>query len=378
MPDKKLRVCLVVSDFAPRVGGIATFNTALAHALAAHPRVERVLVIALQGQGTGSEETSARLTVRRLPLGGLAATARTLWRELRAARRYDVFHSPNIFPVGFFALLICRYVLRKPFVATFHGTDVLTEQGSLLTRAAKAFVLRHATLATVSDSTRAYTVRRYRLGGKYIPVIYAPLPASSAAGHPAHGRLGFDANDVIVLTVANLVRRKGVDDLIRSLQATAARIKLLVVGDGPERPALEHLVREIGVAARVRFAGRVADTDPYYRVADIFALASRYIKEEGDIEGLGIVLLEAQQRGLPVVATRSGGIPEAVIQGESAIVVDERDTEAFAEAFERLAADPARRRAMGERGAQFVARRFSAARAADEYVSLYESLVHST
>ena len=375
-----MKICLIVSDFAPKVGGISTLNTQLARALAAHSSVKHVRVLSLTGHvGGGIEKLSPRLEVVRLPLGSVWRTVRTLWRELRKCKDYDVFHSPNIFPVGFLALIICKYVMHKPLVATFMGTDVLASEGSAVTHAAKGFVLRHAdTIATISESTRSLVAHKYKLDARRIPVIYPQLPERPHVAAPESIRVhyGFASDDVVVLTVCNLVRRKGVDDLIRAIgEVSSNHVKLIVVGDGAERANLELLVQELKLSERVRFAGRVPSTEPYYQDADIFALASYFIPGEGDVEGLGIVFLEAEQHMLPVVGTRSGGIPEAMIENETGMLVAERDVPGLAKVIEQLAVEPRLRRRMGERGALFVAEHFSAEKVASAYVALYTSLL---
>lgn len=374
-----MKVCLVVSDFSPKVGGIATFNNHVAAGLAQHPRIEHVLVIALQGKESGIEEISPKLTVCRMPLGNMWQTFVTLRRELAAARDYDVFHSPNVFPVGFFTLLIGRYFLHKPVVITFHGTDVLASAGSLWTRMCKRFTVLHAdATTTVSCSTRKLAAAHYGISEERFSVVYYPLPPhEGAAVADIRGMYGYDAEDIIVLTVSNLVKRKGTEDLVRALSRLPnPQIKLLVVGDGPERAALEKLIGELQLQTRVRLAGRVADVDSFYHHADIFALTSYFLKEDGDVEGLGIVFLEAEQHGLPVIGTRSGGIPEAFSEGESGLMIDERDVPTLAACIEALAADPPLRRRMGERGKAFVAERFSVSKVVEEYLAVYKKAAH--
>ena len=132
------------------------------------------------------------------------------------------------------------------------------------------------------------------------------------------------------MCVSRLVPRKGQDSLIRALPAVRRRVPgaaLLVVSDGPYRGHLERLARAHGVSDSVVFTGSVAwsDLPGYYAAGDVFAMPCRTRRHGLDVEGLGIVYLEASATGLPVVAGDSGGAPDAVRHGETGFVVDGRD-----------------------------------------------------
>jgi phosphatidylinositol alpha-1,6-mannosyltransferase len=358
------------------VGGIATLNNTWADALSRHGSISHVLVISLNDQTNGEERISDTLSIRRVKGPVKLTSFLHVARELSHAKGYDILHSSNIFPAGFLMLMVGKFLLRIPTVITFHGTDILSKEGSFLTKFFKRFTVFHASLATTgSYSTRRLAAAHYRVSEERFHVVYYPVPPHKSRDIHIRIREGFAANEVLVLSVSNLVKRKGVDDLIRAIaKISDQNIKLLVVGDGPERDALKALVAELALDSRVKFFGRVPDVDLYYHIADIFSLASYYMVEDGDVEGLGIVLLEAQQHGLPVIGTKSGGIPEAILDQESGFVVPERDIAAIAEKIQILAQDPSLRTRMGEKGKAFIAEKFSPERSADIYVSLYESI----
>jgi phosphatidylinositol alpha-1,6-mannosyltransferase len=151
------------------------------------------------------------------------------------------------------------------------------------------------------------------------------------------------------------VARKGQDVLIRALPSVRARVPgtlLLLVGAGPDAARLRALAMGHGVADAVVFTGAVAEPDlaAYHAAGDVFALPCRTRGLGLDVEGLGIALLEAAASGLPVVAGRSGGAPEAVREGRSGHVVDGRDVPALADVLVGLLDDPARAAAMGAAG----------------------------
>src|SRR5581483_7297653 len=147
---------------------------------------------------------------------------------------------------------------------------------------------------------------------------------------------------------SRLVRRKGQDALIAALPAVLRRVPeavLLLVGDGPYRADLADQARSLGVAEAVVFTGGVphADLPAHYAAGDVFAMPCRTRRGGLDIEGLGIVFLEASATGLPVIAGDSGGAPDAVRAGETGYVVAGRDIEAVAERIIALLRDEALR-----------------------------------
>jgi phosphatidylinositol alpha-1,6-mannosyltransferase len=146
-----------------------------------------------------------------------------------------------------------------------------------------------------------------------------------------------------LVTVARLQEHKGMDTVIRALPAILARapdVRYAVAGTGPDRERLERLVQELGLGDRVRFLGGVGDQDlpAFYNLASVYVGASRRAGRLG-VEGFGISLVEASACGLPVVAGNSGGIPDAVRDGETGFLVPPEDPAALAAAVSRLLAD---------------------------------------
>ena len=167
------------------------------------------------------------------------------------------------------------------------------------------------------------------------------------------------AGGPIVLCVSRLVPRKGQDTLIRAWPAVRQAhpgARLLLVGGGPYRDTLERLAGELGVSGSVPFTGSVPDgaLPGYYAASDVFAMPCRTRRAGLDVEGLGIVYLEASAAGLPVISGDSGGAPDAVLDGETGYVVPGRSVTALAERITGLLADPDRARAMGQRGLAWV------------------------
>jgi len=207
-----------------------------------------------------------------------------------------------------------------------------------------------------------------------VRVIWSAVDPAALAPSAPRDRLrrgwGVGPETTLVLVAANLVRRKGVDVLLRALAAPElpAEARLWVAGDGPERAALEAMATSLGVADRVRFLGRRDDVPDLLEACDVFALPSRR-------EGLGVAALEAMARARPVVASRVGGLAETVVAGETGLLVPPDDPPALAGALARLVVDPPLRRRLGEAGPQRVAQGFLAEQMVSAYESLYREVV---
>jgi phosphatidyl-myo-inositol dimannoside synthase len=162
---------------------------------------------------------------------------------------------------------------------------------------------------------------------------------------------------LVLVTVARLVARKGHDTVIRSLPHLAKdfpNLKYLIVGGGPDRDALEQLARELNVAERVVFTGYVPETDlaDFYALGDVMVMPNRQ-ESNGDLEGFGMAFVEANAVGRPVVGGRSGGAEEAVAEGVSGLLAeDPRSVEELVSVLRLLLSNHDLRQRMGIAGAQ--------------------------
>lgn len=183
-------------------------------------------------------------------------------------------------------------------------------------------------------------------------------PANRVAGDRLRRQYGLEGRWVIAC-VSRLMARKGQDTLINALAIVRQRhpkAALLIVGSGPAKARLERLAVRAGQADHVVFTGAVPNTDlpSHYAAADVFAMPCRTRNKGRDVEGLGIVYLEASSSGIPVIAGNSGGAPDAVVQGETGFVVDGRGPAATAEALTTLIEDPERADQIGRNGRQWI------------------------
>jgi glycosyltransferase involved in cell wall biosynthesis len=182
-----------------------------------------------------------------------------------------------------------------------------------------------------------------------------------------------------VIAVGRLVPFKGTEYLIRAaaiLRADAPGLRVVLVGDGPLRPALEGLASGLGLGREIHFRGALSheETLATLRSASVLCQPSVTV-EYGYAEALGVTLLEAGSMGIPVVATRSGGMPEIVSDGESGFLVEERDARSLADRLARLLADGDLRKRMGEAGRRIVLERFDARSAGERLEGIYDALL---
>ncbi|HEV2887313.1 MAG TPA: glycosyltransferase family 4 protein [Jatrophihabitans sp.] len=348
------RVLVVTNDFPPRQGGIQSFVYELARRLPA----DQVAVYASDYPGAAAFDAEQDFPVRRHPSGLLIPTPDARRRVLQARRDFGstaVWFGASA-PLGLLAAPLRRAGVQR-VVASSHGHEI----GWRMLPAARQALRRIGNQVDVVTYLTEYT--RQRLVGAFGPrpnlVQLSPgvdldafNPAvSGAAVRQRHGLTGRP----VVVCVSRLVPRKGQDVLIQAMPAIAAKVEgaaLLIVGGGPYEQKLRTLARRAGVADRVVFTGPApaAELPQHFAAGDVFAMPCRTRRLGMDVEGLGIVFLEASATGLPVVAGDSGGAPDAVRQGITGVVVDGIDVAAVAEQVSGLLADPRRAAAMGTAG----------------------------
>lgn len=216
----------------------------------------------------------------------------------------------------------------------------------------------------VAGGVRAQRIRVIR------SAVEPPAGLPGGAGREAARRRFGATDEAVIAVVAALERRKGQDVLLRALAELAPggkRFLCLFCGGGSEREALERLAAELDLAASVRFLGEQRQVADVLAAADLFVLPSRH-------EGLGVAILEAMAMGLPVVATSVGGIPEAVVNGRTGLLIPPENPSALASAIGDLLGQPDRARELGARGRDRILEQFTMERMAAEYQSLYEEI----
>ena len=291
---------------------------------------------------------------------------------LRIARSLDIdtmfFLSGATTLLGVMALLYSRTSHTRSAIFLY-GKDILTAKKSPVQR---VFLTLSEALTEVIATNSRYTRSLLPLFCATKTEILYPSVDENSADFPA--LLNTDSKKTI-LTVGRLVKRKGIDNLIRAFSLVIkddSGVQLEIVGDGPERIRLERLVAGLNLPLSVTFFGELRGSALYerYRRCDIFALPSKTLP--GDVEGFGTVFLEAGLFGKPSVGTLSGGIPEAIIDGVTGILVKEGDVSGLATALRRLLGDRELSRKLGDNARSRVIREFTWERGTDKLVSILE------
>lgn len=354
-----MRTLVVTNDFPPRAGGIQTYVYELARRL----RPESLVVYAPTWSGAAEFDAGLPFPVIRHP-GQTVLPVPSVTRricEIAAAEGATSAWFGAAAPLAVLAPQLRRAGVQR-VVASTHGH----ESGLAKLPVARQLLRRIAKHADVVTYLGEYT--RRKLASVLAParLVHLPPGVEPTVFHPGvdgtavRARWGL-ADRPTIVCVSRLVQRKGQDVLISALPEIARRVPgaaLLIVGTGPDMPRLQRLAATRGVADDVVFTGAVGaeELPGHYAAGDVFAMPCRTRYAGLDVEGLGIVYLEASATGLPVLAGRSGGAPEAVRDGVTGHVVDGGSVPDVARRLAELLGDPARAREMGARGRDWVER----------------------
>ncbi|MBQ1044965.1 MULTISPECIES: glycosyltransferase family 4 protein [unclassified Micromonospora] len=355
------RTLLITNDFPPRPGGIQSF----VHNLAVRQPSGSVVVYASSWRGAEKFDADQPFEVVRERTRVLLPTPLIARRAARLARAYDcdtVWFGAAA-PLGLLATGLRRRAGIRRAVALTHGHEV----GWAALPGARSALRRIGKGVDVTTYLGEYTRTRLArvLDGltelrRLAPGVDVETYHPEVDGTKVRERLGL-ADRPVVVCVSRLVPRKGQDMLIRALPEIRRRVPgaaLLVVGGGPYRSTLEKLARQTGLEHDVVFTGSVPSEalPAHYAAGDVYAMPCRTRNRGLDVEGLGIVYLEAGATGLPVVAGDSGGAPDAVRDGETGFVVGGRDVAQIADRVATLLADRDLAQQFGAAGRAWVER----------------------
>jgi len=344
------RTLIVTNDFPPRIGGVERFVFDLADRLPA----DRIRVIAPSHPGDREFDRDLEFPVERCERGRVLPPRHLIrWiRQVIESDRPDVVLFGHALPLSMAGPMVAS--MGVPYAILTHGAEYWL---------AKAPILSTMFRWGVSRASRVFVISTYveravrRVVPDHVPIARLSPGVDTTRftpeldGRPVRETFGI-GDRPLILSVSRMVPRKGQDVLIDALpivQRAVPDVALLLVGDGPARERLEARVSARRLSSSIRFAGEVADADlpAFYAAADVFATPCRTRWGGLEVEGFGIVFLEAAAAGLASVAGDSGGAAEAVIDEETGLIVDGADASSTAEALVRILSDGGLAAAMG-------------------------------
>jgi phosphatidyl-myo-inositol dimannoside synthase len=375
-----MRVVLLTGNFPPEAGGISEHLGILAKSL-----LQDVLVIGLPLEGWQAYDAQQNYHIKRLSIPGGWNTQSSKYKylapyfywELRKEKNYDYVLCGE----AHHTLMLPAWLAQKrfgiPYGVFTYGKEMLHRQ-----KDGSRFLfnpLLRAAQNVFPDSQRAGKIAMdIGVQSEKLHIIHPSVNVErvnrSADPDLVRQKFGLQGKKII-LSVGRLVERKGQDMLIRALPGIIAKVPdvhYLIAGRGPYETQLKTLARNMNADSYITFAGFVPENDlgSYYASCDVFAMISREIPEEGEIEGFGIVYLEANLFGKVVVAGRSGGVSDAVLDGQTGLMVDPESPFEVADTIIKLLSDPALANRFGEAGRARVLNDFSGRSAAQKLCSV--------
>jgi len=346
-----MRVLFVTRKYPPRVGGMESLS---------------------YGLTTGFPEPKSIIALRRSQKHLVWFLPYAVARVALTGHRYDVIHLGDAMLCV--AGLVPRVLFRRPVAVSVHGLDLTFPHP--LYRAYLRRFLRAEVFIANSDSTRRLAEARG----------LAPVRTITIGASPHYFELGrrpcLDADferqrrgRTLLITVGRLVRRKGVAWFVRHVLPKLSNVLYVVVGVGPEREEILRAAAETGMQDNVCLVGKVSDERllELLSVSDVFVMPN--IEVPGDVEGFGIVAIEAAAAGVPVVAARLEGIPDAIADGQNGHLVEAGNAAAFVDALSELASNPEERAKQGERGRAYTEQQNSWPQIIRRYADLFGRLV---
>lgn len=333
-------IYLITLDYPPERGGVARY---LGDLVTVSQNAIRVIIpesAELGGPGNPTKMKMFRQAWPRWwPLVGICH---------RLKQDASCLFISHLLPVGT-AAMISRWFGGPKYVVLCHGLDIrLASATPWRTRLARA-ILRSASTIIANSQMTADEIQK-TFGFKAQVITPAVFERSFPSHEDARKRLGIEEDEHVILAVGRLVERKGFGMLLTAAQhlPPSDKIRIVFIGRGPEEANLVELAKK--VSHRVQFVGQTSDehVNEWYAAANVFCLPVQ--DDPTDIEGFGIVFLEAALAGLPVVAGRVGGVPEAVVDHQTGLLVDSSQSKDVARALMILLGDKAKQEAFGEAG----------------------------
>lgn len=294
------------------------------------------------------------------------------------AEKLDLLHVHYAIPHSISAILARESIKEKryvPVITTLHGTDITLVGADRSYLPITRYALQQSDGVTaVSRFLKKATIETFDFDEvEVIPNFICPNHYRKTPDSPLRKELAPNGEKLLVhvSNFRSVKRPADCVDILAKAREAGENVRLVMVGDGPERSAVFYRAEQSGVSEHTVFVGKQANIPDYLGVSDIFLLPS-------ELESFGLAALEAQACEMPVIATRIGGIPEVVNDGESGFLSDVGDIEKMAADTIKLLRDDEMRIGFGQRGRELAVERYSTSKIIPEYISFYEKVLHKT
>ncbi|MBM4241498.1 MAG: glycosyltransferase family 4 protein [Euryarchaeota archaeon] len=289
--------------------------------------------------------------------------------SLRKLKDVDLIHAHWLIPNGFGALFL-KKIHKIPYISTIYGEEVYLSKSYKFGFLMRSFVENSTRSIAISDATFKSCMD---IGLKKDKFEIIPFGVDNKFFKPLS--IDREKNKFQILSVGYLIERKGFEYLIKSMKDVLKKykgVKLKIVGSGPLEKKLKKVVHDLELNGNVEILENVSDEEllKLYNSSDLFVLPS-IIDSQGNTEGLGVVLLEAMACGLPVIGSDIGGIPDIIEDGETGLLVGEKDVEGLSRAIIGLIENENLREKLAIKGSELVTEKFSWYKVAESYLKVY-------
>lgn len=347
---ERLPLILATLEYPPQIGGVASFCAQFVKALP--PDTIQVIT-------NEHHELLSRWYWPRW-----FKSIFTLFKRVKQHQARGIIVA-QVLPLGTAAVVVSKLLDVKVYVLV-HGLDILQPQRSWRKKLLLTWVLKSSTTVIANSRYTAGIVQQLGIGHDRVCVL--PLgphiqPTQDLADHAWLNSLQLPPDTTVMLSAARLVKRKGIDQLIQIFPEVLSQVKrpvmLVVAGDGPEAEPLKKQAAQSGVGESILFTGRVTDGQlaQLFQRCQLFVLPTRQ-EADGDVEGFGIVFLEANAFGKPVIGGKSGGVTDAVVDGLNGYLVEPTNLNMLLKAIIKLIEHPEVAERLGEQGKKRVAEQF--------------------
>jgi L-malate glycosyltransferase len=383
--SQKRKILVINYEYPPLGGGggVATYDLAVEWA-----KTCQVDVLTSSFKGLPKKEVVEGVTIYRVPILFRASrdTASFIsmlsylffgfFKGISLARknRYNVINTHFAVPSGPLGHIISKF-FGIPNILSLHGGDIYdpskksSPHKSFFFKRVVRFILNRADRIVAQSNNTRDNAQKYYHPKKAIQVV--PLPFHPPViGKFSREEAGYSRNDFLIISIGRVVKRKAYDLLIRALfQIRDNKVKLVIVGDGPEKQNLQNLTDYLGLRDRVSFTGFISSEEKYGYLskADLFALTSLH-------EGFGIVFMEAMYCGLPIVCTNNGGQTDFIFSGKNGLLLNVGDIGACAENIDRLRNDKKLYRKCSKNNKNDV-KNFYAGKVAAQYTTIFSDVI---